>query len=380
MNRNLQDGEYLERKTFNKRACIAMLKAKFHDHFLFRLKLDELTKLAANVGYEVVEEVVQTRHPTSNLLFGKGKVREIKELMESQEINNFIVYNHLSSKQFLNLARELEANVMDRYDLTLEIFEANASDSLSLLQIRLARMKKETPLQKLRVSKKYKEEHASLMGGGEYAMHSTLKSFTKREASIKREIERMLREKKMQVMKRKEEGAKIVNIGGYYNSGKTTLFNRLTGAEKPVSETPFTTLTAKYKKWLKNGNVLFVDTIGFVIDLDPRLLTSFEINLIDFQYADLQLFLVSANESPDIVALKLSEGLNILETIPVQKQKIVVVLNKIDEANEDNLNQILDMTRTIFNSGSENRIIPISAKTGENMEKLSKCISKNLRQ
>jgi len=230
------------------------------------------------------------------------------------------------------------------------------------------------------VSKKYREEHASLMSGGEYAMHSTLKSFTKREAAIKKEIKRMLQEKKRQVMKRKEEGAKIVTIGGYYNSGKTTLFNRLTGANKPVSGKPFTTLTAKYKKWLENEKVLFVDTIGFVIDLDPRLLTAFEINLIDFQYADLLLFLLPANEPPEIVALKLSEGLKVLETIPVQKQKITVLLNKIDEAKKEDLNQILDMTKTIFNTETENRIIPISAKTGENMEKLSKHVIENLSQ
>ncbi len=355
-----------------------MLKTDFHDHFLFRVELDELITLATNAGYEVVEEIIQTRHPTSDLLFGKGKVEEIREFMKFQDIDNLIVYNQLSSKQFLNLARELEANVMDRYDLTLEIFEANASDILSLQQIKLAKMKKETPLLKLKVSEKYKEEHPFLMGGGEYAMHSTLKSFSKRESSIKREIDRMLREKKMQVIRRKKEGAKIVNIGGYYNSGKTTLFNKLTGADKPVSETPFTTLTAKYKKWLENGNVLFVDTIGFVIDLDPRLLTSFEINLIDFQYADLQLFLVSANEPPEIVALKLSEGLKILETIPVQGQKTIVVLNKIDETDEENLEQILDVTRTVFDSGDENRIIPISAKTGKNLDKLSKHISEKI--
>nr|MDO8079525.1 GTPase [Candidatus Freyarchaeota archaeon] len=368
----------MERRTFNKRACTGILKTDFHDHFLYRVKLDELNKLATNAGYEVVEEVIQVKKPTSNLLFGAGKVQEIRELMESQEIDNFIVYNRLSSIQFLNLSRRLEVNVMDRYDLTLEIFEANASDSLSLLQIRLARMSKEAPLRKVIVSKRYKEEHASLMGSGEYAMHSTLKSFTKREASIKKEIDRMLREKKVQVTKRKDEGAKIVTIGGYYNSGKTTLFNRLTGADKPVSGKPFTTLSAKYKKWLENEKVLFVDTIGFVIDLDPRLLTAFEINLIDFQYADLLVFLLPANEPPDIVVLKLSEGLKVLETIPVQKQKTTVLLNKIDEADRENLDQILDMTRTIFNSGNENRIIPISAKTGENIEKLSKHISESL--
>lgn len=354
------------------------MKTDFHDHFLFRVKLDELITLATNAGYDVVEEVVQTRYPTSDLLFGKGKIEEIRGLLKSKDIDNLIVYNQLSSKQFLNLSRELEKTVLDRYDLTLEIFEANASDILSLLQIRLARMKKETPLVKLRVSEKYKEEHPFLMGGGEYAMHSTLKSFSRREASIKKNIERMLQEKKMQVIKRKEEGAKIVNIGGYYNSGKTTLFNRLTGADKPVSERPFTTLTAKYKKGLKNGNILFVDTIGFVMDLDPRLLTSFEINLIDFQYADLQLFLVSANEPPEIVAFKLSEGLKILEAIPVQKQKTIVVLNKIDEAEKNNLDQILDIVRTRLDSGNKNRVIPISAKKGKNIEKLSEYISANL--
>jgi GTP-binding protein HflX len=370
----------LAKRIFNKRACVGMLKSDFHDRFLYRVKLDELAKLATSAGYEVVDEVIQVKNPTSNLLFGVGKVQEIKELMQTQEIDNFIIYNRLSSIQFLNLSRQLEVNVMDRYDLTLEIFEANASDSLSLLQIRLARMNKEAPLRKIIVSKKYREEHASLMGGGEYAMHSTLKSFTKREASIKKDINRMLQEKKRQVTKRKEEGAKIVTIGGYYNSGKTTLFNRLTGADKTVSGKPFTTLSAKYKKWLENKNILFVDTIGFVIDLDPRLLTAFEINLIDFQYADLLVFLLPANEPPEIVALKLSEGLKVLETIPVQKQKIILVLNKIDEADRENLNQILDMTRTIFDTENENKIIPISAKTGENMEKLSKHILENLPQ
>jgi GTP-binding protein HflX len=367
-----------KRRTFNKRACVGILKSDAHDQFLLRVELDELAELARNVGYDVVEEVIQVRKPTSYLLFGRGKVREIKELMESQEIDNIIVYNRLSSIQFLNLSRELEANVMDRYDLTLEIFEANATDSLSMLQIKLARMNKEAPLRKMLVSKRFKEEHPSLMGGGEYAMHSTLKANTKREASIKREINRMLEEKKLQVMKRKEEGAKIVTIGGYYTSGKTTLFNRLTGADQLVTGRPFTTLSAKYKKWLENENVLFVDTIGFVIDLDPRLLTAFEINLIDFQYADLLLFLVPANEVPDIVALKLSEGLKVLETIPVQKQKITVVLNKIDKIDEESLEEILDVTRTVFDSGNGNRIIPVSAKTGKNVDMLSKHISERL--
>ncbi|MEM2984618.1 MAG: GTPase [Candidatus Jordarchaeaceae archaeon] len=368
----------MERKVFNRRACVGMLKTDFHDHFLFRVKLDELKKLATSAGYEVVEEVVQAKKPSSSTLFGRGKVQEIKELMKSQDIDNFIVYNRLSSIQFLNLSKELEANVMDRYDLTLEIFELNTSDSLSLLQIKLARRRKEIPLRKVMVSKKYKEEHASLMSGGEYAMHSVLKSYTKREASIKREIDHMLQEKKMQVAKRKMEGAKIVTIGGYYNSGKTTLFNRLTGADKPVSETPFTTLSAKYKKWLENENVLFVDTIGFVIDLDPRLLTSFEINLIDFQYADLLLFLVPANEPPEIVALKISEGLKVLETIPVQRQKITVVLNKIDDTNSENLEQVLEITRDMLGSENENRIIPISAKTGKNLDALTKHITEKL--
>ncbi|WXG39633.1 MAG: GTPase [Candidatus Freyarchaeum deiterrae] len=370
----------MEKRTFNKRALVGILKDDARDQFLFRVKLDEITELAKNVGYDVVDEVVQVRNPTNYLLFGRGKVQELKELMQSQEIDNFIVYNRLSSMQFLNLSRELEANIIDRYDLTLEIFEANATDSLSVLQIKLARMNKEAPLRKLLASKRYKEEHASLMGGGEYAMHSTLKANTKREASIKKEINKMLEEKKMQVMKRKEEGAKIVTIGGYYTSGKTTLFNRLTGADQLVTGKPFTTLSAKYKKWLENENVLFVDTIGFVIDLDPRLLTAFQINLIDFQYADLLVFLVPANEPPDIVALKLSEGLKVLETIPVQKQKITVVLNKIDKIDEENLEEILDVTKSVFDSDNGNRIIPISAKTGKNLDKLSKHISERLYQ
>ncbi|MDH5791898.1 MAG: hypothetical protein OEZ44_06895, partial [Candidatus Bathyarchaeota archaeon] len=127
-----------------------MLKTNVHDHQVYRLKLDELRRLVETLDIEVVGDVVQTRHhPFAKYLFGSGKVKEVKRFVERHDCNIVIFYNILRSSQKLNLIRALGCDVVDRYEVTLEIFDKMASDNLSKLQIEAARLDKLAPFFKL---------------------------------------------------------------------------------------------------------------------------------------------------------------------------------------------------------------------------------------
>ncbi len=310
-----------------------MLKTNIHDHKVYRIRLNELRTLVESLGIEVVGEFVQTeRSPSSRYFIGSGKVKELRQFLEGNEVDIVIFYNLLSSAQKLNLIRALGREVVDRYEITLEIFERRASDNLSKLQIEAARLNKLVPYLKLQASIKYRNDRPFFLSMGEYAYHGQLREITRRQAKIKGRIEALRREKLEQISYRKGLGFPIVCISGYYNAGKTSLFNALTGETKEVSPLPFTTLSSKYqRRYVEPGFAfLFVDTIGFVMDLDPRLIRSFELNLEDIRNADLVLLLLEITDPTPILKMKLREGIKLLTEMGVQRERIIIVLNKLD--------------------------------------------------
>ena len=118
------------------RAILCMLKTNVHDHSVYRVKMDELRGLVESLGIEVVGEVIQTRYrPFAKYHVGSGKVKEIRKKKNRMEANLVIFYIILRSSQKLNLMMALDIEVTDRYELTLEIFDQMASDTLSKLQI-----------------------------------------------------------------------------------------------------------------------------------------------------------------------------------------------------------------------------------------------------
>ncbi|MBS7638494.1 GTPase HflX [Candidatus Bathyarchaeota archaeon] len=325
----------LDREVGVGRAVLCMLKTNIHDHGVYRIKLKELRSLVESLGIEVVGEFVQTeRSPSARYYIGSGKVKELRKFVEDNGVDMVIFYNLLSSSQKLNLIRALGREVLDRYEITLAIFERRASDNLSKLQIEAARLNKIVPYLKLQASLKYRNERPFFLSMGEYAYHSQLREITRRQARIRERIEALRKEKIEQIAYRKGQGFPIVCISGYYNAGKTSLFNALTGEKKEVSPLPFTTLTSKYqRRYLEPGlAVLFIDTIGFVLDLDPRLIKSFELNLEDMRNADLVLLLLEITDPILVLKMKIREGIKLLTEIGVQRERIIIVLNKIDLA------------------------------------------------
>ncbi len=360
-----------------KNAIIAMLKTNVHDHVHYKLQLSEFQNLISALGYRVRKHIIQTKiKPSRAYLFGKGKIKEIAKEVEANAVEAVFVYNNLTTLQKYKLETSLNCEVLDRYEVTLNIFEKMASDTLSKLQITLARIRKLFPYYKLRASIKYKKERPGFMGRGEYAYHNTLSLLKSREAKIKQKIEKSWKEKIDKIRKAKEMGMPLICLIGYYNAGKTSLFNSITGVAKPVSDSPFTTLSSKYYYRYSNGRkMLFVDTIGFVMDLDPKLITSFKINLEDIRNADVHLLVVDVSDPLLLIREKIKTSLEILRKTGIKPNKTILVFNKIDKCNGEEIGVKVSEAKS-FPAVID--YVTVSAKTKENIGKLLDKINKVL--
>jgi len=361
---------------------VAMLRSP--RDFLWRFKFEELKNLVIAARYEIIGEILQTRgspHPAT--LFGKGKVLEIKKIIEETDADVVITYNVLKSIQKVNLEMEFQRQVLDRYDLTLQIFAENATDTVSKLQIELASIQKEIPYVRIVTSLIHFRDRPFIRAGGEYGWSPKVAELRRRMKRLKEEIQKYRENKIRQIMERKEKGFTISCIVGYYNAGKTTLFNALTGENKPVSDRPFTTLSSKYSRFMGLRNILLVDTIGFVIDLDPRIIKSFEINVDDMRYSDMLILTLDASDPPEWFNIKSESVINLLRDIGalVHNKPLIIALNKIDrlsdkvdlETRRNSLENILDKLEV---NKDLVEIVPISAKKSIGLDKLVLSINK----
>jgi len=331
------------------KAWVCYLKTNPHDHAVFGMKVRELIELARAAGFEVMGETIQLRsRPDSRYLLGRGKIAELRGLMKHRGAEVAIFYDVLTSSQKHNITTRLDKEVIDRYDLTLRIFESASSDSLSKLQIRLASLEKEIPYEKLRAALMFRRgrEHPGPMSMGEYAFHNTVANLYKMKSSVKLEIEAKRSEKLAQLKKRKKLNIPTVCLAGYYNAGKTSLFNALTGLKREVRPTPFTTLASKY---CKAGNpgvpIMLVDTIGFAMDLDPRLIASFSLTLDDIRLADIVLLVVDMSDELALLKLRVRTCAQTLASLGVANERILVAANKMDKASSGEVDDRLAVIR-----------------------------------
>ena len=315
------------------RALIAMLQQDVHDHVKWSLQLDEFLSLVEAAGFEVIETVIQTRMRShGGHLFGRGKVDEIAGLIALENIEVVAVYNVMTSMQKHNLQRKFGVPVLDRYEVVLQVFDREARDRVSQLQLELAALQKSYPYIKVIESERLLRERPARRGGrgpGEYAYHAQLRQLRTRIAKVTGELKRYREEHRRRMYKRRELEVPMVCVVGCYNAGKTSLFNALTGADKEVSDRPFTTLASK---WSMTGNpeMFFVDTIGFALDLDPELISAFQLNLDDMRGADVVLLVVDASDSMQLLQMKMNSSLKILQEAGIKTSRILVGLNKVD--------------------------------------------------
>lgn len=350
-----------------------MLRRKVHDHVEWPLRLEEFLRLVEAAGFEVIETVLQTRmRAHGGYLFGKGKVAEMATLVALESIDVVAVYNVLTSMQKYNLQRELGVPVLDRYEVVLQVFDREARDRVSKLQLELARLQKSYPFIKVTESERLLKERPARRGGrgpGEYAYHAQLRQVSKQIAKVSSELGRHRREHQRRMQKRYELGVPMVCLVGCYNAGKTSIFNALTGADKEVSDRPFTTLASK---WSMTGNpeIFFVDTIGFALDLDPELISAFQLNLDDMRGSDVLLLVVDVSDPVQLLKMKVQSSLEILQGTGIDKARIFVVLNKADLVERE----LADEAVTFIKDECRLPLVLVSAETEWNLDKLTKHI------
>jgi len=358
------------------KALIGYIRTDLNDKYLYKIKLNEFIKILKATEYEYTDLILQylpKLNPT--YAFGKGKVVEIKQKILETNSEVFIVYNLLNTIQKINLEDFLKVKVLDFYDLILEIFEKNAGDKVSKLQIQLARIQREIPYIKRRIALRVLKDRPGPRSLGEYAYHKIISQTISRRKRIINEIEKYKKIKEKQILKRKEMGYAIVTLCGFYSTGKTSLFNLITKLNKLVTGIPFTTLSSKY--YLVNYNntkFMLVDTIGFTFDLDPLLIESFDLTLKDITNANLNLLVFDGYDDELTFREKIKTNIQILSKLNVNNEKIIPVINKIDMIDKKEL----ELKINIINEYFKNEPVYTSALKNYNIDYLLNYITKKL--
>jgi GTPase len=336
--------------------------------------LEELKELCETVGYKVVYEVEQERYPHPQYNIGAGKLEELKDAVRRLGIRKVIFENELKPVQEYNLAKELNLEVVDRTRLILEIFTLHASSLEARLQIRLAGLRYELPRAKERVRLAKRGEQPGFHGLGAYEANVYYEEISRRIQKIQERLGRIMERKRQELQRRKRQGVPTIALTGYTNSGKSTLFRRLTGYPAEVSSQLFTTLSTKRRLTRIGGKPCFVsDTVGFIKNVPALLISAFHSTLMEVAEADLILLLVDSSLPLPEIKTRLGVSLSTLRQIGVLNVPIVLVLNKMDLVPVDRREEIISAAGGLLPT------VMISAKRGENLDALEKLIDATLR-
>ncbi|MCL7411464.1 MAG: GTPase HflX [Methanosarcinaceae archaeon] len=324
-----------------KRAILVQRNDSMIDESKNLRQLIELQDLTRSANYEVVGNVVQTRGPDRKYQIGRGKVEELALMVEELGADGIIFSNQLSTTQIYNISETCKCEVIDKFQLILEIFAKRATTKRAKLQVELAKLQYELPKAKAIVSLLKKEERPGFMGLGSYE-DSYEQDIKSRISRIRKELASVQKDNETLRVKRHERGFSIVALAGYTSAGKSTLFNTLVDEDVHVDDMLFTTLLPITRALNIFGRrVLLTDTVGFIEDLPHWMVDAFRSTLNEIFLADVILLVVDASESPDIMRQKLVTSHDTfwekIEGVP-----IVTVLNKVDRITDDELKERLE--------------------------------------
>lgn len=296
------------------------------------VSLDELEELTRSAGGIVVGRLIQKREALSPATcIGEGRLQELKELCQAQEVELVIFDHELTAVQLRNLENFLDRRVIDRTQLILDIFAARAVTSEGKLQVELAQQKYRLPrLAGLGRTLSRLGGGIGTRGPGESKLESDRRHIRRRISTLEQQLKTLGRRRNTLAQKRRQDGVLTVAIVGYTNSGKSTLLNQLTGSQVLAKDMLFATLdpTSRGVTLPDGRRVLFIDTVGFISRLPHNLVEAFHSTLEIAVYADLVLNVCDASN----LALEEHQKvtLELLEELGVNQDKILTVLNKID--------------------------------------------------
>lgn len=334
----------------------------------YRSHLEEELALVRTV-YPEIEDIIYVRRPNPKYYIPMNRLEYIKNT-ESE----IIVLDRLRPVQKINLLRTTGKEPVDRIDLILEIFALHAGSKEAKMQIELARLKHRLPIIKEAIRRAKLGELHGFLGSGRYGYEKYYRMAKEREARIRRELRKLSKTREIRRKKRIKYGLPHVSIVGYTCSGKTTLFNTLTGYNKPVGPEPFTTLNPKTGSFFFDGKkFIVIDTVGFIRDLPPEIIDAFYATLEEIVYSDIIINVIDISKGIDEALKELRETRKILLGLGIQGKPVIVALNKIDLIDPQDL---MEMFRKLDKLLEPSEIpIMISARTGYNVELLKRLIN-----
>ncbi|HII61826.1 GTPase HflX [Pyrococcus horikoshii] len=332
-----------------------------------RWSREEFEELLRSAGYEILAIVEQVReeHPRYNI--GPGKLEEVKKLVKELKPDKVIFANRLTPSQAYNLWKELRVDIIDKWQLVLEIFEKRAHSKEAKLQVELANLQYELPLVKEAIRRIKMGDRAGFKGMGEYQVHQYLKHIKYRMGRIKGELEKIRAEREIRRKKREEEGFVLIALAGYTNAGKSTLLNALTGEDIEAKNQMFTTLDTTTRRFKVKGKMLLVtDTVGFIDGLPPFIVEAFHSTLEEIVKADIIILVLDASEPWKEIRRKLFASLNVLRELKALDRPMIVALNKVDLiSDEDAKEKELLVRETIDGRANTVGVARISAKLNQ---------------
>jgi GTP-binding protein HflX len=327
-------------------------------------ELEEIRELARTARVDPVSELVQTRaRPDPRTYVGKGKLEELKRAYAESGAESLLVDDELEPSQQRRLEDLLQARVVDRTQLILDIFAQHARSAEGKLQVELAQLEYNLP----RMRGLW--QHLERLGGGvgtrgpgESQLETDRRLARRRVSQLKDRLEELGKQRATRRKQRRRSQTPTIALAGYTNVGKSTLLNALTGADASVNNRLFETLDPTTRGFEHDGRrYLVTDTVGFIRRLPHQLVEGFAATLEETLVADLVLHVADASAPEDRLQEQLDAVNAVLGEIGAEDLPVELVLNKVDE---------LDALGRRRLGNRYPGALQISARTGEGLDEL----------
>ena len=333
--------------------------------------IKELAALAETAGSQVMEALIQRRDkPDSATFIGSGKVNEVRQAVVATGADTVVCDGELSPAQLRTLEQKVKVKVIDRTALILDIFAQHAKSREGKAQVELAQMSYMLP--RLRGWGESLSRQAGGIGGrgpGETKIETDRRRINDKMAKLRREIKDMKISRDTKRSERRKNNIPSVAIAGYTNAGKSSLLNRLTGADVLVENALFATLDPTVRKTESSDGRIYtlVDTVGFVRHLPHQLVEAFKSTLEEVSESDLIVHVVDGSHPDPFEQLRAVR--QVISEIGGGEIMEIIAINKADIASPEVLMEILR---------KESNAYAISARTGYGVDNLIKAVEQAL--